>query len=167
MVTLQKQVRGRKPRYIPDRPPGGYHVADGDSAPSTASMTPDGMLRRLDAITRAERSYSATEQRRARIADRLKDPAYVKTIPPGDRRRIEAEDLIADLEQTLLDVRWLIGQLASEIAAGGTGLPADALDAIGVTLNAHSPPLAAVTTHCPGILTHATWQRLLATACPF
>lgn len=164
MVVLQQRPRVGK-RYIPDRPPGGYVIDQQD--PKETRFRADAVPRALASITNHGERMATICHRRDRIMQRLSDPNLLESIPIGDRRRLEAEDLIDELDSELIDIQWAVARLASDVASAGRYLSDQRLDEIGRQFSIHDPPLAIVNDLAPGVLTHATWQRLVAAAPPF
>ncbi len=165
MVRLEKR-RAKTYRYVSDRPPDGYTVTTVEPVVTTAYPT-NFIDRQFTVIARIHDDIEDALSRRRRIVERLSDPDLLDAIPSGDRRRLEAEDLVAQIDQSICDLRWDVMQRSCRVGTAGVVLSDDRINEIGRRHSIHDPPIATVIEHVPGILTTATWQRLIAAAVPF
>jgi hypothetical protein len=177
-VTLAKhparQKRGPPGRgYVPDRPPGGYHVIPGDTVTSALSEANHSaeLARAIARIQKADHLMTTLERRLETITTRLNDPDLLDEIPAGDPRRLEAEDTRDELRDHLSRQAWVVSNAAGMIATHGAYLAgagrADELTAVGRGLSLVDGPLARILATCPGIETHPTYLTLCREAVAF
>ena len=160
-------------RYVPDRPPGGYHVQpEPDITTDLADLDHVAEIRRaLDEIRAIDDLLAKLERRRDSLTARLDDPQLLIDIPPDDSRRIEAEDRLSAIDATWSASVAQLGFWAGMVITHGMYLVRDdetgSLDAIGRELTHGFGALGRVQSDCPGVLTSFPWQRLVNAACPF
>jgi hypothetical protein len=176
MIPTPKAYPGkqRRRRYIPDRPPGGYHVRE---EPEDVTLFPAGMDHVAElraALTRLEQTDElmlTLERRIGTLADRLNDPALMVDYPPTHPTRIEAEDRLTALLKRYSEAEGVAMFWAGTVHSHGAQLVRegreDELTAIGQTLVTGDGALGRVQASVSGLITGATWQRLVAAACPF
>ena len=151
----------KKSRHIPDRPIAGYIIDrfQGEIVDVLADLDHEQEVYQfIDELTTLHRGLEKTERKRNKLIARLDDPELLIDFPEGSAHRIEAEDLLDQLNTELDQAHWSVSYLAERIRYHGNrvygqrDVMADRLESGG--------GLERIRRDAPGILTSSFYLEL-------